>query len=100
MFYKKKKRWWERGAKKVMNIAETENPSIIEAKTCGCKNKKSITYSFIDSSHNLCIDRREIILAQIYACEKILKYVKDKAEAEAITREIADLKLAQDLTSY
>ena len=100
MFYKKKKRWWKRGSKKVMNITQTENSSIIEAKTYGSRNKKSITYSFIDSSHNLCIDRREIILAQIYACEKLLKYAKDKAESDAIIREISDLKLAQDLTSY
>ncbi len=83
-----------------MNIAQTENSFIVEAKTCGCRNKKSITYNFIDSTHNLCIDRREIILAQIYACEKLLKYVKDKTEFDAITKEISDLKLAQDLTSY
>ena len=60
-----------------MNIAQTENPFVIEAKTCGCKNKKNITYSFIESSHSLCIDRREIILAQIQACERLLKYVKE-----------------------
>jgi hypothetical protein len=83
-----------------MNIAETENPYVVEAKTCGCKNKKNITYSFIESSHSLCIDRRELMLQQIQACERLLKYVKDKNELEAIEKEIADLKLAKDLTSY
>ncbi len=83
-----------------MNIAQTENPFVIEAKTCGCKNNKNITYSFIESSHSLCIDRREIILAQIQACERLIKYVKDKIELSAIEREISELKLAQDLTSY
>jgi hypothetical protein len=83
-----------------MNIAQTENPFIIEAKTCGCKNKKNITYSFIESSHSLCIDRREIILAQIQACERLLKYVKEEMDLRIIKKEISELKLAQDLISY
>ena len=83
-----------------MNIAQTENPFVIEAKTCGCKNKKNITYSFIESSHSLCIDRREIILAQIQACERLLKFIKDKIELAAIEKEISELKFSQDLTSY
>jgi hypothetical protein len=83
-----------------MNIAQTENPFIIEAKTCGCKNKKNVTYSFIESSHSLCIDKGEIILAQIHACERLLKYVKDKTDLAAIEKEISELKLALDLTNY
>jgi hypothetical protein len=83
-----------------MNIAQTENPFVIEAKTCGCKNKKNITYSFIESSHSLCIDRREIILAQIQACERLLKYVKEEMDLRIIKKEISELKLAQDLISY
>ena len=82
-----------------MNI-EVENPFAIEAKTCGCKDKRNITYSFIESSHSLCIDRREIILAQIQACERLLKYVKDETELAAVEKEIASLKMAQDLISY
>ena len=83
-----------------MNIAESENPFVIEAKTCGCKDKRSITYSFTESSHSLCIDRRDIILAQIQACERLLKYLKDKTELAAVEKEIATLKLTQDLISY
>jgi hypothetical protein len=83
-----------------MNIAQTENPFIIEAKTCGCKNKKNITYSFIESSHSLCIDRREIILAQIQACERLLKYVKEDMDLRLIKKEISELKFTQDLISY
>jgi hypothetical protein len=83
-----------------MNIAESENPFVIEAKTCGCKDKRSITYSFIESSHSLCIDRRDIILAQIQACERLLKYLKDVTELAAVEKEIATLKLTQDLMSY
>jgi hypothetical protein len=83
-----------------MNIAESENPFVIEAKTCGCKDKRGITYSFIESSHSLCIDRRDIILAQIQACERLLKYLKDVTELAAVEKEIATLKLTQDLMSY
>ena len=83
-----------------MNIAQTENPFVIEAKTCGCKNKKTITYSFIESSHSLCIDRREIIIAQIQACERLLKYVKEDIDLRLIEKEISELKLTQDLISY
>ena len=83
-----------------MNIAESENPFVIEAKTCGCKDKRNVTYSFIGSSHSLCIDRRDIILAQIQACERLLKYVKDETELAAVEKEIASLKLSQDLISY
>jgi hypothetical protein len=83
-----------------MNIAQTENPFVIEAKTCGCKNNKNITYSFIESSHSLCIDRRELILAQIQACERLLKYVKEETDLGIIKKEISELKLAQDLLSY
>jgi hypothetical protein len=83
-----------------MNIAQTENPFVIEAKTCGCKNKKTITYSFIESSHSLCIDRREILLSQIQACERLLKYVKEDIDLRLIEKEISELKLTQDLISY
>ena len=83
-----------------MNIVQTENPFVIEAKTCGCKNKKNITYSFIESNHSLCINRREIILAQIQACERLLKYVKEDIDSRIIKKEISELKLAQDLISY
>ncbi len=84
-----------------MNIVNSEMPFIIEAKTCGCKNKKNISYSLIESSHNLCIDREEIILAQIQACERLLKYVNGETDVvKVINREIAELKLALDLIHY
>jgi len=83
-----------------MNIAESENPFVIEAKTCGCKDKRSITYSFIESSHSLCIDRRDIILAQIQACERLLKYAKDETDLNTIEKEILELKFALDLISF
>ncbi len=84
-----------------MNIVDVETPFIIEAKTCGCKTKKNISYSLIESSHSLCVDRKEIILAQIQTCERLLNYVNDEIElVKVINKEIAELKLALDLIHY
>ena len=55
-----------------MNIAETEGAFPIVAKTCGCreKNKRKVTYQFIDSYHSLCLDKKDIMYAELEACEK------------------------------
>ncbi len=81
----------------IMNIIET--PLIMEAKTSGYNNK-NVSYHFTESSHSLCLDKREIILAQIQACEKLIKYTIDKSELIAIEKEIAELKLVLDLIKY
>ncbi len=84
-----------------MNIIEFESQVIVEAKLCGCiNNKKSVSYHFIDCVHSLCLGKREIILAQIQACEKLLKYIKDDVEMDVIKKEITELKLALDLLHY
>jgi hypothetical protein len=81
-----------------MNIANTEEPLKIVAKTCGCKEKeKKVTYSFIDNSHGICIDKKDIISAELEACERLLKYIVDKADEKTIKKEIAELKMALDL---
>ena len=84
--------------KQKMNIANMEEPLKIVAKTCGCKEKeKKVTYSFIDDSHGLCIDKKDVIYAELKACERLLNYTVDKAEEETIKKEIAELKMALDL---
>lgn len=83
-----------------MNIAYMESSSQIEAKTCGCRdNGIKIAYSFIDSYHSLCIGKKDIILAEIDACERLLKYTSDQTNKDAITKEIAELKMALDFLS-
>jgi hypothetical protein len=44
------------------------------------------------------MDRILIISAELEACERLLKYPSDKAEEETIKKEIAELKMALDLT--
>jgi hypothetical protein len=81
-----------------MNIANMEEPFKIVAKTCSCKEKeKKVTYSFIDDPHGLCIDKKDIISAELEVCERLLKYTADKPDEEAIKKEIDELKMALDL---
>ena len=61
-----------------MNISEPEVPVRILAKTCGCseKNKKRVTYQLIDSYHSLCLDKKDLMYAELEACERLLKYAQ------------------------
>ena len=81
-----------------MNIALTEVDYDIVAKTCGCKDaKRKVTYSFVDSYHSLCKDKKDIILSEIQACEILLKYPRDENDTITVENEIAELRLALDL---
>lgn len=81
-----------------MNIIYSQS-SLVIAKTCGCKekNKQKVTYAFSDEFHSLCMDKKDVLDAQIQACERLLKYTKDASEKSAIEKEIAELKMALDL---
>jgi hypothetical protein len=80
-----------------LNILESEIPFLIEAKTCGFNKKKSITYHFIESSHSLCLNSREIMLAQIQACNRLLKYATDESDRGTINKELTELKSTLDM---
>jgi hypothetical protein len=81
-----------------MNIASVPSKLLV-AKTCGCKdnNKRKVTYAFSEQFHDLCIDKKDIIRAEIEACEKLLKYAKEEADRIAIERELLESKTALDL---
>jgi hypothetical protein len=84
-----------------MNIIESETPFLVEARTCGCKERgKSVSYHFIESAHSLCLGKGELMLAQIQACERLLKYAKEDEEITTLKDEITKLKLALDLIRY
>lgn len=81
-----------------MNIAQTESDYDMVAKTCGCKDtKRKVTYSFVDSYHSLCSDKKDIILSEIQACERLLKYTRDENDKITVEKEVAELKLTLDL---
>lgn len=80
-----------------MNVIGMEAPLIIEAKTTGSNSNRNVTYSPIDTYHNVFIDKKNLILAQIHACERLLKYTNDRIDQIILEKEIADLKLMLDL---
>ena len=70
--------------------------------TSGSKEKgtKKITYSFIDTYHSLCLDKKDIISSELEACESLLKRTTDESDPsdrQAIESEITELKMALDL---
>jgi hypothetical protein len=78
-----------------MNILESENRFIVEAKICGCSdNKKKVSDHYIESAFNFCLENRDIIFAQLQACERLLECANDETELSTIKREIVDLHLA------
>ena len=84
-----------------MNIIESESPLTMVAKTCGCaqRNRRKITYALIDSYHSLCLDKKYIIVSELIACERLLKYHSEEHDRQIIEKEIADLKMTLDLLS-
>ncbi|AIC16219.1 hypothetical protein [Nitrososphaera viennensis] len=79
-----------------MNIGDSEVRHVLVAKTCGCKASGRVAYSFVDTYHTLCLARKDIIIAELEACERLLKY-GDELERQIIEKEINDLKWTLDL---
>ena len=82
-----------------LNIGQTECTLQLEAKTCGCNENRTVAYSVADSSHGLCIGKKDIILGQIEACERSLNYTYSMVDRIALLREIAHLRLMLKLAS-
>jgi hypothetical protein len=85
-----------------LNISQSESPYSIIAKTCGCYNKKrKVAYTLIDSYHSLCHDKKDLILGQIEACQRLVKYTidygRDEVDRQTIENEIHELKMVLDL---
>jgi hypothetical protein len=81
-----------------MNITSEEYDSPVIAKTCGCTtNKRKVTYAFVNEYHSLCLDKKDLISAQIDACEKLSKYADDDYDKIAVEREVRELRMALDL---
>jgi hypothetical protein len=81
-----------------MNIDFAESPTLVIAKTCGCKESRiKITYSLLNETHSLCFDKKDLITGQLEACEKLLAHVGDQNDRVALEHEIRELKMALDL---
>jgi len=81
-----------------MNIINSEEPYEIVAKTCGCKDQnRKVTYSFVDTYHGLSKDKKDIIISEIEACERLRDCSRDEVDRDVIKTEIAELKMTLDL---
>jgi hypothetical protein len=56
-----------------------------------------VTYFLIDYCHTLFLDKRDIIFAQIEACNRLSRYTRDDEDKKVIEKEIAELKMSLDL---
>ena len=81
-----------------MNVTSSEEPIEMVAKTCWCnEGRKKVTYSFIDTYHSLCKDKKDIVLCEIEACERLKNDTRNEIDRSVIETEIAELRLTLDL---
>lgn len=70
--------------------------AVLTAKMCYNPARRKVVYAFSDSSDFLFLDKKDILLNQIQACEKLLKFAVD-SDRTAVQKEIDELKAALDL---
>jgi hypothetical protein len=49
------------------------------------------TYQFMDSYPSLCLDKKDLILAQLQACERLLEYVVNEENRNTVESEITEV---------
>lgn len=54
--------------------------SLIVAKTCGCDVEERDSSFILESYETFCVDKKNIIMAQLNACDMLLKYTADEKE--------------------
>ena len=70
----------------------------IVAKTCGwIERDRKVTYSFVETYHGLCKDRKDIILSEIQAFERLNDHTSDEVDKNVIETELSELKMTLDL---
>jgi hypothetical protein len=71
---------------------------IVIAKTSGAMDSfRKVIYTFVDSYPSVFVDKKDIISAQLDACERLLKNTNDRTDRLAIESEIMELQMALDL---
>ncbi len=68
-----------------MNIVCADENMVV-AKTCGCEKgrKQNVAYAFSDEFHSIYMDKKDIIKAEIDACESLLKYAPTESEKAVV----------------
>lgn len=60
-------------------------------------NARKVTYYFVDTYHGTCRDKKDILISEIQACERLKEYTRDEIDGNVIETEIAELKTTLDL---
>ena len=73
---------------------------VMIAKTCKSNNAgRKVIYTLEDPDSITYLGKKDILLNQLMACEKLIDYVRDKNDLELIQTEINELKLMLDLVT-
>ena len=80
-----------------MKLTDLDSTIEIDANLCGSFHRRRIAYSVMDFHHSLYINKKDIILGQIRACDLLYKYAIDSLDRNVLRKEILDLKLMLDL---
>jgi hypothetical protein len=81
-----------------VNIDFPEASSLVIAKLCGCKESgRKVAYSLLNETHGLCLDKKDIIIGELEACEKLQRSPYENDNRIVLEREIRELKMALDL---
>jgi hypothetical protein len=54
--------------------------SLIVARTCGCDVEERDSSFILESYETFCVDKKNIIMAQLDSCDMLLKYTADEKE--------------------
>jgi len=79
-----------------MSLTDLDSTIEIDAKLCGFLHRRRIAYSVADHQ-SLYINKKDIILGQIRACDLLYKYAINSLDRNVLRKEILDLKLMLDL---
>jgi hypothetical protein len=82
-----------------VNIDFPEASNLVIAKLCGCKeSRRKVAYSLLNETHGLCLDKKDLIIGELEACEKLQRYTPDENDNRiALEREVRELRMALDL---
>lgn len=72
--------------------------SLMIAKTCKSnKLERKVIYTLENPDSITYMGKKDILLNQLMACEKLIDYMRDKNDLELVRTEINELKLMLDL---
>ena len=80
-----------------MNLSTRTDTPILIAKMSSTPANRKIAYAFSSDSDFLFLDKKDVLLDQILACEKLLKHALEENDKIVIAKEIDELKSALDL---